>query len=98
MIIVRLDLPKLCHAKPGTVIRTVDNDGCVGDELYMVIVHPEAGKRAERANMSHGLYDDERHLAMVNLETGVVKKLPHLSSRVKIERGVRVHLGSDCCE
>lgn len=95
MIVVRSDLPKLCWAMPGSVIRVVADDGSLQKPVYMVIVHPEAGKRAARITAPAGLYDDERCLAMVDLETGIVHKLPHLSSRVHIAHKASVYVGKD---
>ena len=70
-------LPKLCHAKPGSIVRLENG-------LHMVCVFPVKGKRAARPLSNMGLYDDERPLFLVHMATGEAVPMPHLSSRVEI--------------
>jgi hypothetical protein len=94
MIVVRTDLPKLCHARPGDVVQIVDTEGDVEPSLYLVCVFPVKGKRAGRGVelINHGLYDEERPLFLVDIETGISREMPHLSNRVQIRRDVRVEV------
>lgn len=77
MKIIDTGKPKLCHAKVGTVVQ-IDED----PNYYMVIAFPD-GKKGREFQM-HGLYDDGRTLFLVNIESGEIAKMPHLSSRVSI--------------
>lgn len=90
MKIINNQLPKLCHARPGDVIRVPYEHGGEGSTLYLVSVFNTPGKRPLRSNAMNGLYDDERPLFMVNLSTGEARPLPHLSSRVEIVRDIAV--------
>lgn len=84
MQVINIRLPKLCHAKPGDTVRLPDREGNLLDELFMVCAFPVKGKRAARPMVLHGLYDDERPLFLVSLETGLARGMPHLSSQVEI--------------
>lgn len=86
MKIVDTRQPKLCSASVGSVVQ-------IEDKTYMVCAFNPGGKRAQRPNMSHGLYDDERDLFLVDLSTGEAVKMPHLSSRVDICRDPVLTLG-----
>ncbi|MER1940483.1 hypothetical protein ABS755_07215 [Castellaniella sp. FW104-16D08] len=88
MKVINTKLPKLCHARPGDVIRVTDDTGKPTDTLFLVAVFNAPGKRAMRDNMMQGLYDEERPLFMVNLETGEARPLPHLSSRIEFVRDI----------
>jgi hypothetical protein len=78
------NLPKLCHAKAGDVIRIP------GDlALYLVCRH-DIGKKQRPKIAGNGLYSEENPMFMVNLETGEASALPHYSSRVEIVRDVAV--------
>lgn len=94
MKIITTRLPKLCHARPGDVVRIPADEGIGADPaLYLVAVSTaHKDKRAMRSNMSHGLYDEERPLFLVNVETGEARAMPHLSSRVEIVRNVIVEV------
>lgn len=74
-------LPKLCHAKPGDIVRLENG-------LHMVCAFPVKGKRAARPMMMHGLYDDERPLFLVNMASGEAVVMPHLSTRLEIVHDV----------
>src|SRR5690242_4944253 len=78
MKFMSIRLPKLCHATPGQIIRVPEMEG-----KFMVCVVNIKNKRAAR-NISKGLYDDERPLFIVNIETGEALAMPHLSTRVEI--------------
>lgn len=86
---------KMCHARPGDVIRLASGpDVEQTDPLYMLIVlpHDAATLPVPVTDKVHtdGLYSDPRPLALVNLETGIARKLPHLSSRVEILRDATI--------
>lgn len=98
MQVIDIRLPKLCHAKPGDCVRLPDRDGNLTDELFMVCAFPVKGKRAARPLISHGLYDDERPLFLVSLETGLAREMPHLSSRAEIVRDVVLVQGASQAE
>lgn len=83
MKIIDTRLPKLCHARPGGIISLPGENGEPTEELYLVCAYAN-GKRAGRAGMMHGLYDDARPLFLVNLANGEAIPMPHLSSRVEI--------------
>lgn len=86
--------PKLCHARPGDVIRMGDTTvsghptGEGESQLYLVCRH-DVGKQKMR-EVSHGLYDESNPIFLVNLTTGEARPMPHLSSRVEIVRDVQV--------
>lgn len=81
---VRAELPKLCHARPGELVRLPGDDGRPSGPLYLVCAAEVKGRRALRECMTHGLYDDERPLFLVDIETGAATPMPHLSSRAQI--------------
>lgn len=86
MKILNCRLPKLCHARPGDVVRIPSDEGIGADQShYLIAVATTAkGKRAMREGMSHGLYDEQRPLFLVDLASGEARAMPHLSSRVEI--------------
>jgi hypothetical protein len=84
---VNTQLPKLCHAAVGQQVRLPDTQtGEVQEEVFIVAAREQSGQRGARAGMSHGLYDDERELVLVSLTTGLMRKMPHLSSRAQLLR------------
>lgn len=98
MIVLNTKLPKLCHARPGDAVRLVSAEtGEPTDDLFIVSVDSTSPGRPARQGMPHGLYDDQRPLFLVNLETGLAVRMPHLSSRVEIVREARVVTGA-CVE
>ncbi len=84
MKLINTKLHKLCSARPGDAIRLLDAAGAELPDTYIIAVMEQKGRRAMRPNRTEGLYDEERPLFMVNLETGQAEALPHLSSRVQI--------------
>lgn len=86
MKIVDTRQPKLCSASVGSVIQ-------IEEKIYMVCAFNPGDKRSARPNMSHGLYDDERDLFLVDVASGEAIKMPHLSSRVEILRDAVLTLG-----
>jgi hypothetical protein len=86
---------KLCHAAVGSVVRLVSAKLEVDDEPFLVCAVPDVEKRAARARMTQGLYDDQRCLFLVSLTTGLMKERPHLSSRVIIYSEAEVLLGEE---
>lgn len=96
LVIVDTRLPKLCIMKPGDVIEIHPNGGHSCEPgIYLVCVFEVKGKRAARPLMSHGLYDDERPMFLVNLRTGAAVPMPHLSSRVEPIRDARIIIGGE---
>lgn len=89
------DVIKLCHATVGCLVMLVSAQLEVDDEPYLVCATPDKGRRAARPGMSHGLYDDERHLFLVSMKSGLMREAPNLSSRVIIFREAEVLLGSE---
>jgi hypothetical protein len=89
------DFTKLCHAVPGDVIKLVDSNMLSDGQTFLVCVIKDPSKRAARPNMSHGLYDDQRCMFLVNIETGEMRDMAHLSSRVLIFRKAEVRLGKE---
>lgn len=86
--VVNTRLPKLCHARPGQIIRLPDREtGEVLPELFILVAialdkpsrrkHPPYGSSA-------GLYNEERELLLISLTTGRARKLPHLSDRADL--------------
>jgi hypothetical protein len=91
--------PKICHARPGDVVRLGDTspsgfaqtpvpNGEGEPQLYMVCRF-DIGK-AKLRDCSSGLYTEENPLFLVSLTTGEARPMPHLSSRVEIVRDVQV--------
>ena len=94
-VFVNTSFRKLCHAKVGDQIRLPDAEtGAVLPEVFVVIALAQSGRRPARKGMTQGLYDEQRELWLVSLETGEARKMPHLSSRVDIlHEDARVALG-----
>lgn len=87
MSTVNTDLTKICHARIGQKVRLPDpRTGEVLPEVFVVVAIDDPRRKPARANMPHGLYDDGRELLLVSLETGVARKMPHLSSRAELLR------------
>lgn len=89
---------KLCHAKPGMVVMLVDSTLQLEQEPYLVCVIADEKRRAARAAVSHGLYDDERRLFLVSLVTGQMREMPSLSSRVIMFPQADLQLGQESPE
>lgn len=93
MLIVDTSLPKLCHARPGDVIEVRPNSiDKTEPGMYIVAVAEQKGARPMRSRMPHGLYDEERPLFLVNVQSGAAVAMPHLSSRVVIHSGAKLKL------
>lgn len=90
MKVVDTRKPKLCSAKPGSVIQLLNEDQVPAGDFYLVSVMDVKGKRAARELATQGLYDDERPLFLVSLSNGQAIAMPHLSSRVDIVRGAKM--------
>ena len=90
-----MDVIKLCHATVGSVVQLVSEMLMLDDGPFLVCAIPEKGKRGSRARMTQGLYDDERSLFLVSMKTGLLKDMPHLSSRVIIFSEAEVQLGQE---
>jgi len=94
MLVVRTDLPKLCHFKPGDVVQLPNGEnGELTDELYLICFLPKPTNHRQRRKQAvatgFGLYGfDAGELFIVNLETGEARGMPHLSSRVCVRRDV----------
>lgn len=73
----------------------VDSQMRLDQEPYLVCAVDDKHKRAARANMPHGLYDDERQLFLVSLSTGQTKDRPSLSSRVIMFPEANLQLGAE---
>ncbi|MBN3839334.1 hypothetical protein [Burkholderia sp. Ac-20349] len=89
------DVIKLCHANPGDVVQLVDGNMLSEGSTYLVCVVPDKDKRSARPGMTHGLYDEERSLFLVNISTGERRDMAHLSSRAVIFDRAEVHLGRE---
>lgn len=71
---------KLCHAKPGDVIRFVDD----ASSYFMICIDPEITVPATHPGGS-GLYSITHMLYLVNLQTGhFMPRMPHLSTEVEL--------------
>jgi hypothetical protein len=82
---VNTSLPKICHARVGQQVRLPDEKtGVVQPEIFMIVAKLENGCRPAREGMTQGLYDEERQLMLVSMETGVARRMPHLSSRAEL--------------
>lgn len=92
MSTVNTNLTKICHARIGQKVRLPDpRTGEVLPEVFVVVAIDDPRRKPARANMPHGLYDDGRELLLVSLETGVARKMPHLSSRAELLRSNQPH-------
>lgn len=79
---------KLCHAKVGDYIHLLeirDYKEQPSGPVYRVIAweDPRARSRYYRPN-SFGLYGERRLLRLLNEDTGTYRKMPHLSTRVRL--------------
>ena len=85
---VNTHLPKICHARPGAIIRLPDTEtGEVLPELFVLIALDTDKRRTRRKPpypASAGLYNEERELLLVSLTTGRARRMPHLSSRADL--------------
>ncbi|MEX3984274.1 hypothetical protein AB4Y45_35545 [Paraburkholderia sp. EG287A] len=83
-------LPKICHAKPGAIIRLADTEtGEVLPELFVlsaVDLDKPSTRRKPPYPASAGLFNEERQLLLVSLTTGRARKMPHPSTHVDITR------------
>ncbi|WP_126223575.1 hypothetical protein [Burkholderia ambifaria] len=86
--VVNTRLPKLCHARPGQIIRLPDREtGEVLPELFVLVaIDLDKPSRRKRApfGASAGLYNEERELLLISLTSGRARKLPHLSDRADL--------------
>lgn len=82
MLIVNTRLPKVCFARAGDVICLPDEKGNVIDDPYLVCVFTLDNILPKKLVASNGLYSSEDTYYLVNLRTGMPKKMPHLSSRM----------------
>lgn len=81
-------LTKVCHARPGDCVRVYDDEGNVRG-LYMVC---SVGKLEKKLGLA-GLCDaGDTTIVMVNLQTGVLEDLPHLS-KLAFERMPNAFIG-----
>lgn len=77
---------KLCHARPGDLVQLSDYSS-----LYLVCMGlDEKGAKKMRSGMTQGLYDEGRCLFLVNVQTGRVKEMPNLSTRVMIRTDLAI--------
>ena len=79
---------KLCHARPGDLVRFVDSELNPEGNVYLVAL-PLLSMPASWK--SHGLYATEGVL-LINVETGHPKIPPNMSSRAIIYRNAEVNL------
>lgn len=94
MLIVDTRLPKLCHARVGSVV-SIQNEISLEPEFYLVCVVPKSRKVNNKPAWrgGFGLYSEEKPLFLVNLQTGEALEMPHLSSRVEILEKASMHIG-----
>lgn len=93
--VVFTHLPKICHAPVGSLVQlpTTDREPTDADPVYLVCAfQADKHQRAARPLMTHGLYDDQRQLFLVNVATGEAIAMPHLSSRALIVRDATIHV------
>ena len=79
--------PKACFMEAGQVVQLITSNTFIPEGPFYLVVRVPDGKKAqlvEAALKSNGLYSDPRTYLLVNLETGELRTLPHLSSRVDI--------------
>lgn len=84
-------LRKICHAKVGSIVEITDGDGKL--RTCRVCVVPDKHKRAARVGMTHGLYDEQRMLFLVDTLTWEFVPMPHLSSKAEIHDAHPTHTG-----
>jgi hypothetical protein len=87
---VNTQLPKICHARAGSIIRLPnEKTGEVLPARFMLVAieldKPSTRTRAPYGSPA-GLFNEERQLLLVSLETGIARKVPHLSTRVDITK------------
>lgn len=73
---------KLCNCSPGDVISLWDNNTGLCEGYFLICM---LGEEFKKKSNTFGLYAAENDLFLVNLQTGGTKKMPHLSSKIKIE-------------
>lgn len=77
------DTPKLCFAQAGQVIRMLNEELEPAGPYYLVVRLPEAPKRGVQQKFdSNGLYSDPDQHGLVDLATGTLCTMPHLSKRM----------------
>lgn len=81
MLIVNTRPPKVCFTSAGDVICLPDENGNPIDDPYLVCVFTLDKLLPKKILASNGLYSSEDSYFLVNLRTGLPKKMPHLSSR-----------------
>jgi hypothetical protein len=88
-------VPKLCSVPVGSVVRLRDDlltEPKEEDPVYLVCAFNVPGRRPARELMTHGLYDEERPLFLVDLRTGTAIAMPNLSSRVQVLKDASITL------
>ena len=68
---------KACHVRPGQCVRLYSEDG-IEQGLYLVCT---TGKMRTDLGSS-GLYKADFPVFLVDLQTGIARDMPHLSSRL----------------
>lgn len=86
MLTINTRLPKTCFARAGEIICLVDEKGNVIDDPFLVCVLTLDSIAPKKIVASNGLYSAEEDYYLVNLRTGLPRKMPHLSSRINILR------------
>ncbi len=91
----KVEQSKLCHARPGGVVRIFDSATPTGSEPFLVCVNALHPGKPGRLGQMHGLYDEGRPLFLVSLSTGEAVSMPNLSSKVQHVHKAKVVLGPD---
>lgn len=74
---------KVCAARPGQIVQILTNLAAQPD-IYMVVRMPNEARAAQNvttAISSHGLNSDHQDHFLINLQTGDLLHMPHLSLR-----------------
>lgn len=92
---IAAETTKLCHARPGDVVQFIASDLAEESQCYLVItVHEDPAMFKSLG--SSGLYEiDPRvgNILLASLTTGILLRVPNLSSRCHIFRKAEVHVG-----
>lgn len=94
MKVIDYRLPKVCFAEAGQIIQLPNKDtGLPEGPFYLVTVIQKGKDSAMHVMKSNGLYSNPNDHLLVDIETGVLRVLPHLSSRMDVVGSATMIIG-----
>jgi hypothetical protein len=93
-VIVNTRYPKLCFVEPGMLVSPcIEKTGEPSTDVFLVAYSgDEPLDLTKIRSSSNGLYQYEGELYLVDVRTGRLKDMPHLSTRAQIYRASEIVL------